>query len=461
VLRMTLAEIAHACKGACDASYAGLIVNGLSTDTRSINNGNLFVPLKGERYDGNDHIPAAYAAGATACLTSRSTNTGAQQAMVRVADTLSALQHIAHAWRLRHTLPVIAITGSNGKSTVKEMIAAILVNHCDGNAEAVLATHGNLNNHIGVPLTLAMLSPSHRFAVVEAGMNHFGEISLLTRLIAPQVALITNAGPAHLEGVGSLEGVARAKAEIFEGLGAQGVAIINGDDAFANYWMQQIGTHRGVRFGTGNDCEVRGLWHSAKAGDALVVHAKGESVTFALAVAGDHNRMNALAACAAVMEVGVPLAEAARGLAHYTPMSGRQTMRRGRNGATIIDDTYNANFASIQAGMDTLRLASGTRIVALGQMAELGAQSETQHKAVGEAFKASGLDALYATGERMRVAVEVAGPRARWFATKAELIAALLPQLAPQVSVLVKGSRSSAMEEVVVALVESMEMEAH
>jgi UDP-N-acetylmuramoyl-tripeptide--D-alanyl-D-alanine ligase len=461
VLRMTLAEIAHACNGACDASYAGVEVRGVSTDSRSIQTGNLFVPLKGERFDGNDHIPVAYAAGASACLTSRATNTGAQQAMVRVADTLSALQHIAHAWRLRHSLPVVAITGSNGKTTVKEMLSAILVAHCEGSAELVLATRGNLNNHIGVPLTLAMLSPNHRFAVVEAGMNHFGEISLLTRLIAPQVALITNAGPAHLEGVGSLEGVARAKAEIFEGLSADGVAIINGDDVFASYWLQQIGNRRSVRFGTNAQCDVRGLWHSAKADEPMVIRARDESVTLALTVAGNHNRINALAACAAALEVGVSLSTVARGLSNYAPMAGRQTIRLGRHGATIIDDTYNANFASIQAGMDTLALRSGTRIVALGQMAELGEHSEAMHRAVGEAFLASGLDELYATGDRMRVAVEAGGTRARWFATKPELAAALLPKLAPQVSVLVKGSRASAMEDVVAALAESTEMEAH
>jgi UDP-N-acetylmuramoyl-tripeptide--D-alanyl-D-alanine ligase len=459
---MTLAELTQACNGNVAPAYADVEINGVSTDTRTIKPGNLFVALKGERYDGNDHIATAFAAGAAACITSRRENLGAQQAMVRVADTLCALQHIAHAWRVRHRLQTIAVTGSNGKSTVKEMIAAILIAHCENNEDAVLATRGNLNNHIGVPLMLCELRATHRFAVLEAGMSHFGEISLLSRLIAPQVALINNAGPAHLEGVGSLEGVARAKAEIFEGLDANGVAVINGDDLFANYWIAQIGGKRTLRFGRDASNEVRGEWSDARENAALQLFVNNEVVEAAIPVPGDHNRMNALAACAAAIAVGVPLTTVARGLAHYKPMAGRQTLRTGRNGATIIDDTYNANLASISAGMNTLALRKGKRIVVLGHIAEQGAHSEIMHRAVGEAFRASNLDLLYATGEPMRFAVEEAGARARWFATKSELISALEAEIAPQVSILVKGARSAAMEEVVAALMDSaITMETH
>jgi UDP-N-acetylmuramoyl-tripeptide--D-alanyl-D-alanine ligase len=459
---MTLAELAQVCNGSVAPAYAGVEISGVSTDTRAMQPGNLFVALKGERFDGNDHLAAAFAAGAAACISSRRDNLGAQQAMVCVADTLCALQHIAHAWRLRHRLQTIAVTGSNGKSTVKEMIAAILIAHCDGNEDVVLATRGNLNNHIGVPLMLCELSAAHRFAVLEAGMSHFGEISLLSRLIAPQVSVINNAGPAHLEGVGSMEGVARAKAEIFEGLNANGVAVINGDDAFANYWIAQTGGKHTLRFGRDAGNDVRGAWHEARENTAMQIFANDDVAHAVLPVAGDHNRMNALAACAATIAVGVPLATIARGLSQYKPMAGRQTVRTGRNGVSIIDDTYNANLASISAGMNTLALRSGKRIVVLGPIAEQGAHSEAMHRAVGKAFRASTLDLLYATGEPMRFAIEEAGAHARWFASKSELISALEAEIAPQVSILVKGARSAAMEEVVAALMESpLTMEAH
>jgi UDP-N-acetylmuramoyl-tripeptide--D-alanyl-D-alanine ligase len=459
---MTLAELAQACNGSLVSDYADVEINGVSTDTRTIKPGNLFVALKGDRYDGNDHLATAYAAGAAACITSRRENLAAQHAKIVVEDTLRALQHVAHAWRLRHQLKVIAVTGSNGKSTVKEMIAAILVEHCENTEDAVLATRGNLNNHIGVPLMLCELSSSHRYAVLEAGMNHFGEISLLSRLIAPQVALINNAGPAHLEGVGSLEGVARAKAEIFEGLDESGVAVINGDDPFADYWTEQLGEKRAVRFGRKLGSEVRGEWSDARENAALRIIFKNDEAEAAIPVPGDHNRMNALAASAATLAVGVPLATVARGVANYKPMAGRQTVRAGRNGITIIDDTYNANLASICAGMNTLALRSGKRIVVLGHIAEQGSHSEVMHRAVGKAFHASDLDLLYATGEPMRFAVEEAGPRARWFTSKSELISALEAEIAPQVSVLVKGARSAAMEDVVAALMDSsLTMEEH
>ncbi len=462
MLRMNLTALAHACKGSVAREYAHVEINGVSTDTRAIKPGNLFVALKGDRFDGHDHIAAAFAAGAAACITSRQENRGAHQAMIRVADTLCALQLIAHAWRLQHRLSVVAITGSNGKSTVKEMLAAILVAHCAGDENEVLATRGNLNNHIGVPLMLCELNSAHRFAVFEAGMSHFGEISLLSRLIAPQIALINNAGPAHLEGVGSLAGVAKAKAEIIEGLVAGGIAIINGDDAFASYWLEQIGDTPCVQFGRGPSNAVRGEWNDARERAAMKLFANDETAEANLPVAGDHNRMNALAATAAAITVGVPLATVARGLSHYKPMAGRQTLRAGRNGVTIIDDTYNANLASIQAGMNTLALRGGKRIVVLGPIAEQGEHSEAMHRAVGKAFRGLALDALYATGEPMRFAVEEAGSRGRWFASKKLLIAALEADFAPQVSILVKGARSAQMEEVVAACLESSSaMEAH
>ncbi len=462
MLRMMLAEIAQVSNGTLTHAQESVEVNGVSTDTRTLKPGNLFIALQGERFDGHDHIDAAFAAGAAACLASRAGRENTTGATVRVQDTLSALQQIAHAWRLKHTLPVIAITGSNGKSTVKEMIASILNAHCDDVPNAVLATRGNLNNHIGVPLMLCELNLLHRYAVLEAGMSHFGEISLLSRLIAPQTALINNAGPAHLEGVGSLAGVARAKAEIFDGLNTTGVSVLNADDAFIEYWAQLLIGRPVVRFGRGATCDVRGEWTDAREFAPLAVYGGEIPIQVRFPLAGDHNRMNALAAAAVALSVGVPMAAISKGLSRCKQLSGRQTLRQGRNGATLIDDTYNANLASITAGMNTLSLREGKRIVVLGQIAEQGEHSEAMHRAVGQAFRAAKLDKLYATGLPMKFAVEEAGARGQWFASKGELIAAVEEELAPNVSILIKGARSAAMEDVMSALLDSpTTMETH
>jgi UDP-N-acetylmuramoyl-tripeptide--D-alanyl-D-alanine ligase len=456
MLTMSLSQIANTC-GADFALHgaSARIAKGISTDSRTLQPEALFVALKGERFDGHDHVQAALRAGASAAVVGRRyAKEHSAMPMLGVDDSYEALQQIAGAWRKTLSLPVIAITGSNGKTSVKEMLRTILIVHCDGVESDVLATQGNLNNHIGVPLMLARLSAAHRYGVFEAGMNHFGEISLLTRLIAPNVAVINNAAPAHLEGVGSMDGVARAKAEIFEGLTPSGIAVINADDRYCDYWKSRIGQKRTVSFGMHIDATVRGVWKNSDIDDPMTVRIGNDAATFSLAVQGAHNRMNALAAAAAAHALDIPLATITHGLQQFRGIPGRQAVRVGLRGARVIDDTYNANPASMRAGIDALAALPGKRILVLGQMAELGAESESLHREVGEAAKASGIERVFATGERMKAAVETCGATAQWFATKSQLIDALCMELAPHVSVLVKGSRSSEMEDVVNAILD-------
>jgi UDP-N-acetylmuramoyl-tripeptide--D-alanyl-D-alanine ligase len=453
MLAMTVAEIATACKGQFMPGMGETRVQGVTTDSRAMSEGALFVALKGDRFDGNDHAAAALANGAAACIVNADHPIAAQLPVrIAVSNTTDALAAVACAWRNRFSLPMIAITGSNGKTTVKEMLRSIALTANDGNTAAVLSTEGNLNNHIGVPLTLSKLNANQRVAIIEAGMNHFGELATLTRWIAPHVALITNAGPAHLEGLGSVSGVARAKAELLEGLDTNGVAVLNGDDPFYPMWREKAGTRRVIRFGRGSDHEVRGHWDHSAAHTEWTLEISGQTQSIRLNVGGIHNIMNALAAAAAAHAVGIGLNTISAGLSSFRGVKGRQAALLGMNGATLIDDTYNANPASMLAAVATLSEALGRKIMVLGPMAELGSEALTHHAELGRAVGASNVNALYATGELTRATVEACGAKAAWFPTQSALIEALLPQLAPQVTLLVKGSRSSAMEHVVAAL---------
>jgi UDP-N-acetylmuramoyl-tripeptide--D-alanyl-D-alanine ligase len=455
MLSMGLAEITLACRGRTAGAQANASARGISTDSRSIAAESLFVALKGERFDGHDHVAGAFEKGAHACVVSHAyARSHPDPRLIAVGDTYQALGDIGHAWRKRFTMPVVALTGSNGKTTVKEMLRSILVCHHAQEPKAVLATEGNFNNHIGVPLTLARLSASHKVAVVEAGMNHHGEIAYLTRKIAPDVALVNNAGPAHLEGVGSIEGVAHAKAEIFEGLGPQGTAVYNADDAQMPIWRARTAVLRSVTFGTVAQADVRGAWSGVRAGDAITIHYAGAAQSFTLALAGTHNRMNTLAAAAGALALDVPLHTVAEGLRAFRGVSGRQAIVAGLHGSIVIDDTYNANPASMQAAIETLCGYTTRKIIVLGQMAELGADSDALHRQVGASVASSDIDCFFAVGARMQAAVAACGSKAHWFETKAALIAQLKKDLGTGVVVLVKGAHSMAMEEVVAAISE-------
>ena len=425
-------------------------IAGVSTDTRSIEPGQLFVALRGERFDGHDFLGQAIAAGAGALLVAAAERLPAGASALVVADTRVALGRIAAAWRARFNIPVIAVTGSNGKTTTKEMIAAILKAHF---GDAVLATRGNLNNDIGLPLTLLGLNGGHRAAVIEMGMNHPGEIAYLAPLGAPTVAVITNAQRAHLEGLGDLNRVAREKGSIFAGLGAGGVAVVNADDAYAGLWRRMAGRNPLLTFGIERAADVRAAVRQQGLTTVLSLWAPVGQAELKLAVPGRHNARNALAAAAACLAAGIPLAAVVAGLECFAGLKGRLQRRTGRAGAMVLDDTYNANPDSVRAGIDVLAATVGRKVLVLGDMGEIGEASGQYHDEIGGYAKSQGIDRLLALGDASQQAVRNFGEGARHFCDIEKLIAAVNKELGPETTVLVKGSRFMKMERVADAIV--------
>lgn len=447
---MRLTEAAQA----LDAETVGgdAVFLSVSNDTRTLTPGALYVALRGARFDGHAFLDAARQAGAAAALVDERFRREGGHAgglpLIVVEDTRLALGRLASHWRSRFDIPLVAITGSNGKTTVKEMTAAILRAHC-GTDAAVLATQGNLNNDIGVPLMLLRLSPYHRYAVIEMGMNHFGEIDYLTHLARPQVALVNNAGAAHLAGVGSLEGVARAKGEIYGGLTGEGTAVINADDAFAPYWRGLASGRRILEFGLEQPAQVTGRYQLGAEGSRLEIDSPQGRIETQLALLGLHNVRNALAAAAVACALGVPPAAIGEGLARLTPVKGRLQPRRAILGATFIDDSYNANPDSMRAAIDVLAGLPGKRVLVAGDMGELGEDAWRLHGEIGTYARDKGIDVLFCLGENARNMAAQFGRNAWHFERIEELLADLENLLAPDVTVLVKGSRFMEMERVV------------
>jgi len=426
----------------------------VGTDSRDIIPGMLFVALKGERFDGHDYVQTALDQGAAAALVAHDWAAAhAELPLVAVADTRLALGQLAAHWRGRFHMPLIGITGSNGKTTVKEMCAAILRAHVGQNA--VLATSGNLNNDIGLPLTLLKLRATHHAAVIEMGMNHPGEIDYLTHIARPTVALVNNAQRAHLAGLGTLADVARAKGEIFAGLMAGGIAVINADDPHAPLWHDLCRGHSCLGFGFSAAADIRGVWREHGFGGQLAVSTPDGDTTFQLSVPGEHNARNALAAAAACSAAGVPLAPIARGLAAYTGTKGRLQRKAGIRGASVIDDSYNANPDSMRAAIDVLATLPGRRIFVMGDMGEVGETAGQLHDEIGGHAKSMGLDQLFALGEKSVTAVRNFASGGRHFEDIDKLVAALKPLLDKDTTVLVKGSRFMRMERVVAAITET------
>lgn len=421
--------------------------SGVSTDSRAVRPGELFVALEGERFDAHEFLEQARANGAVAALVSRDCEVDLPT--LRVDDTRAALGRLGELWRLRHDVSVIAITGSNGKTTVKEMIAAALAP-----SGPVLSTRGNLNNEIGVPLTLMGLDRQHRFAVIEMGANHAGEIAYLTGLAHPHVAVITNAGPAHLEGFGSIEGVAKAKGEIFSGLDASGTAVVNADDAFAETWYRLAAHARIVRFGLGPEADVTADWQPQGSGSRMLVHTPDGSAELLLPLPGRHNVANALAAVAAALSCGISLASICEGLARLKPVAGRLQMRAGPDGLQVLDDTYNANPGSLGSALAVLAGQRGGKWLVLGDMLELGGEAEALHRQAGRMARSAGVDGLFALGELARHAVDEFGDGARHFDDWQDLVQTLRRDCKAPGTVLVKGSRGMHLERVVNALLE-------
>lgn len=421
------------------------------TDTRSVQPGDLFVALQGERFDAHDFVAEAAAKGAVAALVSRPI--AAPLAQIVAADTLQALQALAASWRADFELPVIGVTGSNGKTTTKQLLAAVFAAR-----GPVLATEGNLNNHIGVPLTLLRLRDVHRTAVIEMGASAPGEIALLAGLARPSAAIITQAGDAHLEGFGSRAGVARAKGELFAAL-QDGIAIINADDAYAGLWKQLAGSNRIVTFGFAAHADVRAENLLTTAEDnrfTLLTPEASAAVT--LPLPGRHNIANALAAAAAGTAMGLSAAVIAEGLQKVERPKGRVVSHNTASGARVIDDSYNANPSSLAAAMALLAKEPGRRLLVLGDMAELGPTAAELHARAGIEAKALGLDALFTLGPLSAQAGKAFGIGGKSFSTLDELLAAVRPLLGKGTTVLVKGSRSARMERVVAALLEQTEL---
>ena len=455
-MMMSIHEAARAIAARVQGADAGF--SGVSTDSRSIAAGELFVALKGDNFDGHAYVSDVLARGANgavgALVSQHFAATHPDLPLICVTDTRLALGALAAHWRGRFAIPLIGVTGSNGKTTVKEMSAAILRAHYGNAANSVLATAGNLNNDIGLPLTLLKLRASHRAAVIEMGMNHAGEIDYLAHLAAPTVALVNNAQRAHLEGLGSVQDVALAKGEIFAGLAADGVAVFNADDALVDFWRELSRGRRQLSFGLDQPAEVRGRFINHGLGGELHLTTPWGETVVTLVVPGFHNARNACAAAAATLAAGASLEAVRQGLTGFSGIKGRLQKRAGRAGALVVDDSYNANPDSMRAAIDVLASVPGKRILVMGDMGEAGAAAGQFHDEIGGYAKSHGIDRLLCLGELSAAAAHNFGEGGQHFERVEGLINTLLTELEPQTTVLVKGSRFMRMERVVDAIVD-------
>lgn len=422
----------------------------VSIDTRTLQEGALYVAIEGEQFDGHDFIEDAIAKGAVAAIVSRPIDTS--MPTLHVKDTRLALGALAKYWRNTFSPKVVAITGSCGKTTVKEMMASILRQQGE-----VLVTKGNLNNDYGVPLTLLNLREHHQFAVIEMGANHLGEIDYLARIVCPDVAVITLIAPAHIEGFGSVEGVAKAKSEIFNGLKQPGVAVVNMDERCKAILDGAIQSHSRLSFSIDNlsaNVSAEDLSTDEDCHCHFVLNTPMGKTSIQLPVLGQHNVSNALCAAAAAHALEVPLAAIKKGLEEVSAVNKRLLVKQGHNGSRIIDDTYNANLESVRAALNVLSQYPGKKIFVMGDMGELGDQSIEHHQQLGQLARDLAIDAMYVKGELIRHALGAFGDNAHHYPSYESLIEELRQLLAPDVTVLVKGSRAAAMEHVVAGLIQ-------
>ncbi|MFG0541474.1 UDP-N-acetylmuramoyl-tripeptide--D-alanyl-D-alanine ligase [Pseudomonas sp. YQ_5] len=443
---LSLSQLTTALNGqhiGADATFTGV-----SIDSRSVSAGQLFVALAGPRFDGHDYLADVKAKGAVAALVEREV-AGVDLPQLLVKDCRVALGQLGALNRAAFDKPVVAITGSSGKTTVKEMLASILRTR-----GLVHATRGNLNNDLGAPLTLLEIAPEHSAAVIELGASRIGEIRYTVGLTQPQVVIINNAGTAHVGEFGGPDKIVEAKGEILEGLGEGGIAILNLDDKAFDIWKARAGTHKVVSFARSNpkaDFHASDIGRDARGCPSFTLHGATETVAVQLNVLGEHNVSNALAAAAAAHAVGLSLSGIAAGLAAVQPVKGRTVAQIAPNGVRVIDDSYNANPTSMCAAIDILAGFSGRTVLVLGDIGELGQWAEEGHRQVGD-YARGKVDALYAVGSNMTHAVRAFGANGRHFATQAELIDAVSAENASDTTILIKGSRSAAMENVVAAL---------
>ncbi|MBX3689261.1 UDP-N-acetylmuramoyl-tripeptide--D-alanyl-D-alanine ligase [Dokdonella sp.] len=441
MLNCTSADIARWSKGRLQGSDVPL--RGVAIDSRQPMPGALFIALRGEQHDGHDFAADAARNGAAALLVERPLAIALPQ--IVVTDSQLALGELAHAVRRRSSARVIGITGSNGKTTVKTLLASILTRHGRTHVNA-----GNFNNEIGLPLTLLAMPADTEYAILEMGAGKPGDIAYLARIAQPDAALVNNVAPAHLERLGSLQGVAETKGAIYRSLPAEGLAVINADEAFAEYFGVLARGRRVLRFGLMRSVDIGAILDPGLAEQGcfrLLTPSSG--IEIALPLRGRHNIANALAASALAFGLGVPLATIKAGLESAAPVAGRLARIELASGAQLIDDSYNANPGSFAAAIATLASESGERVLVMGDMAELGSDAERLHGEVGALAKRSGIERLHAVGTLSRSAVESFGAGARHFASQAELVKHLRSELRDGLVVLVKGSRSSAMDKVV------------
>lgn len=453
--------------GADAAAHAGpvsglpagdVLIDAVVTDTRAFDTGGrhaaLFVALKGERFDGHEHVAAAAAQGARAALVTRAVDVPLPQLLV--ADAERALAALAAALQHGRSGKVIAITGSNGKTSVKALLLSILQHAAAAEARVVYASPGNRNNEIGLPLAVIEAPDEADFAIYEMGAGKPGDIAYLAAIARPDVALVNNVAPAHIERMGDLLGIADTKAAIYDALPADGIAVVNADDAFAPYFCERAHGHRLIRFGLHAEVEVgaRDLRAGDERSQFTLLTPRGEA-DIVLPLPGRHNVANALAAAALALACEVSLAHIANGLRAAQPVAGRLLRHRLGNGALLIDDSYNANPGSLNAAIDTLAAVPGEHWLVLGDMRELGADAQALHETAGRRAKEAGIARLYALGSLSAAAAAAFGEGARTFATHETLAAALRADLHGAARVLVKGSRGSAMDRVVKLLIDA------
>ncbi|HTH68459.1 MAG TPA: UDP-N-acetylmuramoyl-tripeptide--D-alanyl-D-alanine ligase [Rhodanobacter sp.] len=442
----TIAMWTHGQLSGGDAQIGSVEVSGVVIDTRKLKPGDLFVAIKGERADGHDYLAAAAARGAVAALVTRKVDSELPQILVNDAEL--ALGDLASAVRAQRDVRVVGITGSNGKTTVKTLVASILSRHGRTHVSA-----GNYNNELGLPLTLLAMPRDTEYAVLEMGAGKPGDIAYLAAIARPDIGLVTLIAPAHLARMGSIEGVAETKGAMYQALPADGIAIINADDSFASFFSGLAGARRQLRFGLDQPADIGAdIIEQRVDGSRFVLSTPQGDAEVSLPLPGRHNIANALAATAVALALEVPLETIVAGLEQVPGVAGRLRREVTAGGWTLIDDSYNANPSSMAAAIDTLRLAGGERWLVLGDMAELGADARALHAGIGELARVRGIDRLFAVGPFGAATVEAFGAGGEHFDDKAALIAVLQAQLHAGVTCLVKGSRSAGMEQVVLAL---------
>lgn len=445
----TLKEAAKSMHGSLHGKSKQFL--GVSTDTRSLKPGELFVALQGPNFDGAKFIRQAEKCNAAGAVVPAAIETSLP--IIVVDDTLAALGKLAASWRNQMPATVIGVTGSNGKTTLKELLAS-----CLSLSASTLATYGNLNNEIGVPLMLLRMSEHHRYAVIEMGANHAGEIAYLASLASPRVVAITNAAPAHLEGFGSVEGVAKAKGEIIAGREAPECVILNADDDYFEYWQSLVGSAELISFGLSAEADVRASGvETSEGGSVFELHMPDSEFAVTLALQGKHNVLNACAAAAIARSLGIPDQQIKQGLEAVQPFHGRLQPMLSTGGALLFDDSYNANPVSVQAAADFLATQEGTTWLVLGDMAELGSDGALLHAHTGWVARESGVANLLATGPLSKNTVEAFGENGRWYQNIDDLVDHLRESVGDGDVLLVKGSRSTGMERVVDALTNSLE----